>query len=116
MGSITGCSDSDSETADSGATDGSVSSDATAGDGTVSDASGQNDAQVSDATVLETCEEGCAWIAECHGFADEAFGKDEAECRAGCEEEEPATIAAIFDCLVAAGCDDDDAIFACAPE
>jgi hypothetical protein len=54
---------------------------------------------------ISSCTTLCNRIALCHGFADEKFGKDEAECNLGCEAATPAEQQPVFQCVQAASCD-----------
>lgn len=54
--------------------------------------------------AIANCADACAYIAACYGFADQAFGKSEAECKSGCEGSDPTDRDTALDCVKRARC------------
>jgi hypothetical protein len=66
--------------------------------------------------ALTTCDEACAYIGDCHGFEDEAFGQDLISCRDGCSTASAGDLQVVLDCLNGTACSAPQAIAACDPD
>lgn len=110
---LLGCSDDDTPQPD-----GNVGGDVSVShDGT----SGGDGPMLSDGTMpiapgdIDTCDEACGYVGVCIGWTGEEFGSDLTSCTTGCGEAPAVDIEAVYSCLRATTCDDQNAIIACAP-